>query len=289
MVCAPFADQRIEVLSCLVNEVDEHKSMKDALIELATQRYTGPREATRLESGRPRTRRIAEGRKNAPRRLRQTRASPVPAGSRALAAALRAPRTHRMPSCWQVRAGRVRRHRTSRTMRSWAACADRPAGKHERRGAVRRCRVACSKTVIAPERWSGAAGQLRLLRHAAVDREPRDHRRHHARAAWWPTWALVDRVRAVDGIAAGQRVPCWRSARLEIMTDDAIVRCIQPANIGHAASGAKIRWATRAGTHHRRAKRHRRVGERRRASSWAWLVIDILRYQKAFERVGASR
>ena len=47
LVANTFADQRIEVLSCLVNEVDEHKSMKDALIELATQRYTGPREAKR--------------------------------------------------------------------------------------------------------------------------------------------------------------------------------------------------------------------------------------------------
>ena len=45
LVANTFADQRIEVLSCLVNEVDEHKSMKDALIELATLRYTGPREA----------------------------------------------------------------------------------------------------------------------------------------------------------------------------------------------------------------------------------------------------
>lgn len=39
LVANTFADQRIEVLSCLVNEVDEHKSMKDALIELATHPY----------------------------------------------------------------------------------------------------------------------------------------------------------------------------------------------------------------------------------------------------------
>ena len=47
LVANTFADQRIEVVSCLVNEVEEHKNMKDALIELACQRYVGPREAKR--------------------------------------------------------------------------------------------------------------------------------------------------------------------------------------------------------------------------------------------------
>ena len=65
-----FADQRIEVLSCLVNEVDEHKSMKDALIELATQRYTGPREAKRAWKAAARAQEQAERAAT----LRQTRA-----------------------------------------------------------------------------------------------------------------------------------------------------------------------------------------------------------------------
>ena len=46
LVANTFADQRIEVLSCLVNEVDEHKSMKDALIELARAQEQAERAAT---------------------------------------------------------------------------------------------------------------------------------------------------------------------------------------------------------------------------------------------------
>ena len=69
-VANTFADQRIEVLSCLVNEVDEHKSMKDALIELATQRYTGPREAKRAWKAAARAQEQAERAAT----LRQTRA-----------------------------------------------------------------------------------------------------------------------------------------------------------------------------------------------------------------------
>ena len=70
LVANTFADQRIEVLSCLVNEVDEHKSMKDALIELATQRYTGPREAKRAWKAAARAQEQAERAAT----LRQTRA-----------------------------------------------------------------------------------------------------------------------------------------------------------------------------------------------------------------------
>ena len=42
LVANTFADQRIEVLSCLVNEVDEHKSMKDALPIAQEQRLPRP-------------------------------------------------------------------------------------------------------------------------------------------------------------------------------------------------------------------------------------------------------
>ena len=70
LVANTFADQRIEVLSCLLNEVDEHKSMKDALIELATQRYTGPREAKRAWKAAARAQEQAERAAT----LRQTRA-----------------------------------------------------------------------------------------------------------------------------------------------------------------------------------------------------------------------
>ena len=105
LVANTFADQRIEVLSCLVNEVDEHKSMKDALIELATQRYTGPREAKRAWKAAARAQEQAERAAT----LRQTRPSWKPRGRRR-----GTPRTHRLPSCWQ-------RTPTSRTMRSWAA------------------------------------------------------------------------------------------------------------------------------------------------------------------------
>lgn len=48
LVANTFADARIELLSCLVNEVEERKSMQDALIELAVaERLAGPREAKR--------------------------------------------------------------------------------------------------------------------------------------------------------------------------------------------------------------------------------------------------
>lgn len=45
LVANTFADKRIELVSCLVNEVDERKGMKDALIDLATSSFVGPREA----------------------------------------------------------------------------------------------------------------------------------------------------------------------------------------------------------------------------------------------------
>ena len=48
LVANTFADAHIELLSCLVNEVEEHKGMQDALIELAvTEHLAGPREAKR--------------------------------------------------------------------------------------------------------------------------------------------------------------------------------------------------------------------------------------------------
>lgn len=48
LVSNTFCDERIELLSCLVNEVDERKGMKEALIELAAaERLAGPREAKR--------------------------------------------------------------------------------------------------------------------------------------------------------------------------------------------------------------------------------------------------
>lgn len=70
LVANTFADERIEVVSCLVNEVEEHKNMKDALIELACQRYVGPREAKRAWKAAARAQEQAERAAT----LRQTRA-----------------------------------------------------------------------------------------------------------------------------------------------------------------------------------------------------------------------
>lgn len=47
LVANTFADKRIELVSCLVNEVEERAGMKEALIALATGAFAGPREAKR--------------------------------------------------------------------------------------------------------------------------------------------------------------------------------------------------------------------------------------------------
>lgn len=47
LVTNTFADQRVRVLSCLVNESGEKTGMKEALLSVATQLGVGPREAKR--------------------------------------------------------------------------------------------------------------------------------------------------------------------------------------------------------------------------------------------------
>ena len=101
LVANTFADKRIELVSCLVNEVEEHKGMKDALIQ-ARHRHLrrSARGEARLEGGLARaggqTRRPCWGR---PARWRAS----TPRGRRP------GPRTRPWASCWRRTLHRARR------------------------------------------------------------------------------------------------------------------------------------------------------------------------------------
>lgn len=60
LVANTFADERIELVSCLVNEVEEHAGMKEALIALAAERFATPRDAKRAWKVAARAQELAE-------------------------------------------------------------------------------------------------------------------------------------------------------------------------------------------------------------------------------------
>lgn len=45
LVANTFADKQLDLVSCLVNEAEEHRDMKEALVQLACERFAAPRDA----------------------------------------------------------------------------------------------------------------------------------------------------------------------------------------------------------------------------------------------------